>query len=81
MKPPICAFCYTRFGPDEGGLVYFRKTPSDEEWYVKASTPGFVGHPPNCGWFCGAHVGKARELSEGTLGEALAAMKKDEDRA
>ncbi|MHA1603837.1 MAG: hypothetical protein ACTSWF_04205 [Candidatus Freyarchaeota archaeon] len=47
MRPPICAICDKRFlDSEEGGLVYFKKRPSDYEWIKKMEEKGMVGHPP-----------------------------------
>ena len=72
MKPPICEVCGEDFGPEEGGLVEFERTPSDMAWYQRAELEeGFVGHPPNVAWFCGEHIEGARRLEDGPLSDAL----------
>jgi len=77
MRPPVCALCRRRFGPDEGGLVSFARDPADADWYRRAEAPGFTGHPPHQEWFCGAHVTNARDVSELTRSAALARLKSD----
>lgn len=76
MKPPICALCAQQFGPADGGLVRFAPTPASEAWRVRAAAePGFVGHPPDLGWFCGAHRALAESLANRPLAEALQVMR------
>lgn len=75
MKPPICEVCDERFDPAEGGLVRFAATAESEAWRARAAAePGFVGHPPDLAWFCGAHHAAARTLAGLTLGQALRAI-------
>ena len=53
MKPPICVICYKEFtDSDEGGLVYFEKSKSDERWIKAMKVEGLTGHPPYADWFC-----------------------------
>lgn len=76
MKPPICEHCDERFDPTEGGLVRFAPTPESEAWHARAAAePGFVGHPPDQAWFCGAHVDAARSLAGSTLADALRSLR------
>lgn len=76
MRPPICALCGRRLGPDEAVLVAFRKTAADHEWERRArSTPGFVGHPPWVEWFCSEHGGFFTKRTHLTLQEALMAYR------
>jgi len=76
MKPPICNVCDKDFGPEEGGLVYFAKRPSDIEWEKRMRRIQGQGHPPWAAWFCGDHYDRARELSHLTIGEAMKILKK-----
>jgi hypothetical protein len=72
MRPPICAICHARFGPDEGGLVSFALDDRAREFHARRKAePGFVGHPPEQEWFCGTHIEAARALSTLTRPEAL----------
>jgi len=72
VKPPVCCICNRRFNNRrEGGLVYFRKRPSDYEWDRTMKEEGRVGHPPYAEWFCGEHYEVAKELSGLTIDEAL----------
>jgi hypothetical protein len=72
VKPPICEVCGDRFAPAEGGLVEFVGDAHTEEFDQRSAAPGFVGHRPNRGWFCGEHVEQAKELSNArTLTEAF----------
>ncbi|MEX2705471.1 MAG: hypothetical protein ACTSUQ_08630 [Candidatus Freyarchaeota archaeon] len=76
MRPPICAICDKRFlDSEEGGLVYFKKRPSDYEWIKKMEEKGMVGHPPYAEWFCGEHYPKAKELEHLTIDEAMKKLK------
>ncbi len=76
MKPPICEICNLRFDPSEGALVSFVDDSRSRAFAERAlAEPGFVGHRPNTGWFCGGHSEGARALSSGTRGEALAALR------
>jgi hypothetical protein len=76
MRPPICAVCHVRFGPEEGGLVSFVMDEAARTFHQRRrDEPGFVGHPPEQEWFCGAHVEAARTLTHLTRGEALAKLR------
>lgn len=76
MRPPICAVCHARFGPDDGGLVSFALDDDARAFHAKKkATPGFVGHPPEKEWFCAAHVDAARQLSHLTRAEALTKLR------
>lgn len=78
MQPPICELCGTKFS--EGGkLVYFKRTPGDEEWYKLAEKPGFTGHPPNAAWFCEEHLAAAENLREIYFSDAIKALRKSMD--
>ncbi|GAH14485.1 unnamed protein product, partial [marine sediment metagenome] len=47
MKPPVCCICDKELDyPDEGGLIYFKKGPSDKKWDKLMEEEGMVGHPP-----------------------------------
>lgn len=72
MRPPICAICDKEFfNLEKGGLVYFKKRPSDIEWDIKMEEQGMVGHPPYAEWFCEEHYTKAKELEENTIDKAM----------
>jgi hypothetical protein len=76
MRPPICAICHDRFGPDEGGLVSFALDDAARAFHERRRTePGFVGHPPEQEWFCGKHVAAARALTGLTRGKALTQLR------
>ena len=68
MRPPICELCDERFGPAEGGLVYF----ADH----KPLPRGMVGHPEGLGWFCARHHAAAEALSDLPMDEALDQLRK-----
>lgn len=72
----MCEICDADLDPSagEGGLVTFQPDGRSREWRRRAAEePGFVGHPPDTGWFCAAHVEAAREAARTrTLGDALA---------
>jgi hypothetical protein len=79
MRPPICGICDKDFRDvdmDEGGLIYFKKRPSDEEWDRKMEETGMVGHPPYAEWFCKDHYAKAKELEHLTIDEAMKILRK-----
>ena len=72
MKPPICYICNKNLEyPNEGGLVYFKKRPSDKDWDKKMEENGMNGHPPYAEWFYGDHYAKAKELKNLTIEKAL----------
>ena len=75
MKPPVCSLCDKELEDNEGGLVYFKKTPSDLEWDTKMEQPGMSGHPPYADWFCALHLDKAKEFANLTIKEALIRLK------
>ena len=56
---------------EDGGLIYFKKTPSDIEWQERMEKIGGVGHPPWAEWFCKEHYDKAKALKHLPKGEAL----------
>ncbi len=77
MRPPECRICHDDMMDDEkGGLVYFKKRPSDIEWAEKMERTGMVGHPPYCDWFCKNHIKQARELKHLPINEAMEIMRK-----
>lgn len=78
MQPPICEICGERFS-EGGDLLYFERTAKDEEWYVMAEQPGFVGHPPNAAWFCDKHLAAAKNLTHVHLTAAVTAIRKSLD--
>lgn len=72
MKPPICCICHKRLDNlDKGGLIYFKKRPSDKKWEKKMKDNGMVGHPPYAEWFCEDHYTKAKELKDLTIDKAM----------
>ena len=72
MKPPICRICDKKLTDlDDGGLIYFKKRPSDIEWEKRMEEIGGVGHPPYAEWFCKNHYDKANELRHLPINEAL----------
>ncbi len=76
MKPPECRICGNKMEIDEGGLVQFKKRPSDIEWDEKRKRiEGFVGHPPYIDWFCREHYDKANELQNLTIEKAMKILK------
>jgi hypothetical protein len=78
MLPPICCICDKDFRDSdeaEGGLVYFKKRPSDLEWEKKMEEEHSTGHPPYAEWFCSEHYQKAKELEELNIDEAMAILK------
>jgi len=76
MKPPICCICDKKLDyPDEGGLVYFKKRPSDHEWDKNMEEEGMIGHPPYAEWFCEVHYKKAVKLKEFSIDQALNSLK------
>jgi len=81
MRPPICALCDERLSEDDdqGGLVSFARTESDQDWLRRSQAePGFVGHPPWQEWFCGRHIEAARELQHLSRGQALRRIREQE---
>jgi len=71
LRPPICVICNKRFSPNEGGLVYFKKRPSDLEWDEMMEKKGMVGHPPYTEWFCDKHYKEAEKLKHLTIDKAM----------
>ena len=72
MRPPNCRICDKKLKDmDDGGLVYFKKRPSDIEWEKRMEKIGGVGHPPYAEWFCKNHYEKAKELRHLPINEAL----------
>lgn len=69
MKPPYCIIC----GKDKNcDVVYFKKTPEGEEFERRK----WVGHPPDCDWFCEDHIEMAKKHQHLTIGEAIGLIKK-----
>ena len=60
---------------NEGGLIYFRKRPSDKEWDDYMEEKGYVGHPPYAEWFCKEHYDSAYELKDLTIDKAMKILK------
>lgn len=77
MRPPVCDICDKDLTADEGGLVYFKKRPSDMEWEKRMKETNMVGHPPYAAWFCGEHYDRARELSHLPIDEAMRTIKEN----
>jgi len=75
MRPPICRICDKNLETDEGGLIYFKKRPSDIEWDVRIEKIGGVGHPPYADWFCNKHYNEAYELKHFPIDKAMEIMK------
>ncbi|MGE4164319.1 MAG: hypothetical protein AB7G23_21590 [Vicinamibacterales bacterium] len=72
MRPPICEVCDERFDPGAGGLLTFASTPESAAWRARAAAEaGFVGHPPDQGWFCPTHLDAARSLQALPLADAV----------
>lgn len=77
MRPPICCICDKEMlNSEDGGLIYFKKRPSDIEWVRRMEEKGMVGHPPYAEWFCGEHYKKAKSLEHFTIDNAMQALKK-----
>ena len=78
MKPPICEICDKRIKDmKKGGLVYFQKTKSDEEWDRRVEEEGIIGHPPYAEWFCAKHYLIAKKYSKLPRGVALVSIKRE----
>jgi hypothetical protein len=78
MRPPECCICGIDFrDEDEGGLIYFKKRPSDEEWIIEMEEQNMAGHPPYAEWFCTKHYDSAKRFEHLTIDEALEILKKD----
>jgi len=76
MKPPVCCICDKELDyPDEGGLIYFKKGPSDKKWDKLMEEEGMVGHPPYVEWFCEDHYKKASKLKDLPIDKALYMIK------
>lgn len=71
MRPPVCRICGKDLSEDEGGLVFFKKRPSDIEWDDTMERNNMTGHPPYADWFCGMHVNPARRLTDKHIDEAV----------
>ncbi len=64
MRPPVCEICDADVDPSEdGALVRFQPDERSRAWRRRAEDEGIVGHPPDTGWFCAAHVEAAREAA------------------
>lgn len=64
--PPVCEICDADLDPATGGggLVTFQPDDRSREWRQRAAEErGFVGHPPDTGWFCAAHIDAARQVA------------------
>lgn len=76
MRPPICRICDKKLADkDDGGLIYFKKRPSDIEWEKRLEEIGGVGHPPFAEWFCKKHYNEANELKHLTIDKVLQFLK------
>jgi hypothetical protein len=82
MRPPICEICDVKFGdddlnqPGQGGLVEFKPSLEDKAVIARMQVKGWVGHPPNMGWFCAKHVEDARAIRHMSLREAMLILRK-----
>lgn len=57
----------------------FRSTPEDLAWRARVERERLVGHPPDVGWLCAAHLAPARALADtATLAEAVARLRASE---
>lgn len=66
VRPPVCEICDADLDPADvdGGLVTFQPDDDSRDWRRRAAEePGFVGHQPDTGWFCGAHIAAARDAA------------------
>jgi hypothetical protein len=76
LRPPICVICDKKLvDMDDGGLIYFKKRPSDIEWEEYMEKKGYVGHPPYAEWFCKSHYNRAYELKDLTIDKAMKILK------
>ena len=72
MRPPICCICNRKLKDmNNGGLIYFKKRPSDIEWKKKMEKIKGVGHPPYADGSVKKHYEKASELKHLPIDEAL----------
>lgn len=80
----MCEICDADFDPaDAGGMVTFQPDDRSREWRRRAAEePGFVGHPPNVGWFCAAHIHAARDAARtSNFAEGIRRVRADVDAA
>jgi hypothetical protein len=65
VRPPVCEICDADLDPTDGGggSVTFQPDDRSIEWRRRAEEEGLVGHPPDTGWFCAAHIDAAREAA------------------
>jgi len=77
MKPPVCAVCDKELDLNDGGLIYFKKRPSDWRWHKKIKKSGFTGHPPYAEWFCSLHYKQAKQIMHYTIDKALTILKRN----
>jgi|GEM_PF-434501 len=66
MMPPECQICgkSIRNAPDEDfKLLYFKRSPEQEETRKRMQESRMVGHPPGAHWFCETHAAQAEELT------------------
>ena len=76
MRPPVCVIC-GRDLKDSGGLIYFRKRPSDIAWQKHMDEKNMVGHPPYAELFCDEHLEKAQQARHLTIDEACKVIRND----
>lgn len=80
----MCEICDADLDPQHGGggLVTFQPDDRSREWRRRAAEdPGFVGHPPDTGWFCAAHIDAARSAAANlTFPEAMQRLVADSGR-
>ncbi|MFO8019672.1 MAG: hypothetical protein R6U96_13685 [Promethearchaeia archaeon] len=78
MKPPICRICQKRLKDMEnGGLIHFKKRPTDIEWEKEMKREGKIGHPPYADWFCEKHYDAAYQYKHLPIHEALKKLKEE----
>ncbi len=72
MRPPVCCVCDKRLlDAEDGGLIYFKKRPSDEDWIKKMEEKDMVGHPPYAEWYCNEHHSEAIKLKHLHIDDAM----------
>jgi hypothetical protein len=72
----VCAIC-GRHLKDNGGLIYFRKRPSDIAWQERMDEKKMVGHPPYAEWFCDEHYEIAKQVQHLAIDEACKIIRSD----
>lgn len=79
MMPPECSCCgreQSDFPSMKFEIVYFKRTPEDEDWYRRSEEEGWEGHPPNAYWFCSDHLELALKYESLNVKEAMSKIKK-----